>query len=83
MSRVLDLELLCIPKEKMQDWIRNTRWERSDVSHAVFHHDSVFPTGLWQQVCVRLKNRLTPNCPTAGTCPLHLGYVPKKTERAQ
>jgi len=45
-SRVLDQELLCIPKERVQDWILNIRWERSDVSHAVFYQDSVCSYGL-------------------------------------
>ena len=29
-SRVLDLELLCIPRERIQDQIRNMRWEQND-----------------------------------------------------
>jgi len=45
-SRVPDQEPLCIPKEKIQDWIRNIRWERSDVSHAVLYHNSVYSYGL-------------------------------------
>jgi len=31
----------------------------------------------------RLKNRLTPNCPTEGPLPFDLGYMPKNSKRAQ
>jgi len=40
-SRVLDQELMCALKVKIQDPMRNTKWKGSESSHDVFYHDVV------------------------------------------
>jgi len=39
LSRVLDQELMCALKEKIQDPKRNTKWNGNESSHDVFYHD--------------------------------------------